>query len=288
MVWRANSRLQATSSAARVAGPGLGGLLVSALGAPFALIADVLSFVVAAVTIGAIRQPEEPGSLASRKQNYQSSIAESLRFVYRDPILRLVTIGAATVNLAMMAIGTIEIPYLARDLRVSASGIGLIMGIGSLGGIVGAILTGRLAARWGSGRTTWVALSAIGPASLLLPLAPPGTGLALFAVGLFILQTGTSVSSILTLTFRQTYCPPDMIARVSACVRALQMGTMPLGAFLGGLAGGMAGNRPALWIFGIVSLLPAVLCVILPTARLRDFPDQPSRQPASPSLTASA
>jgi hypothetical protein len=77
-------------------------------------------------------------------------------------------------------------------------------------------------------------LSAIGPASLLLPLAPPGPGLVLFVVGLFILQTGTSVSSILTLTFRQTYCPPDMIARVIACVRVLQMGTMPLGAFLGG------------------------------------------------------
>ncbi len=53
-----NSKLEATSSAAQVAGPGLGGLLVGTLGAAFAVLLDALSFVVSALFIAAIRVKE--------------------------------------------------------------------------------------------------------------------------------------------------------------------------------------------------------------------------------------
>jgi hypothetical protein len=56
----ANSRLEATASAAQVIGPALGGTLVRILGAPLALLVDTLSYVVSATLIWRIRAPEVP------------------------------------------------------------------------------------------------------------------------------------------------------------------------------------------------------------------------------------
>ena len=53
-----NSRLQTTQSLSDVAGPGLAGLLVQLVRAPFALLADALSFLVSAWSVAVIRTPE--------------------------------------------------------------------------------------------------------------------------------------------------------------------------------------------------------------------------------------
>lgn len=53
----ANSRLEASYSAAQVAGPGIGALLVSLFRAPLALIADALSFLFSALMLSTIREP---------------------------------------------------------------------------------------------------------------------------------------------------------------------------------------------------------------------------------------
>jgi Transmembrane secretion effector len=57
-----NSRLQTTQSLSDVAGPGLAGLLVQLVKAPFALLADVLSFLALAWSVAAIRTPNRPWS----------------------------------------------------------------------------------------------------------------------------------------------------------------------------------------------------------------------------------
>src|SRR4029077_1470216 len=62
----ANSRLQASSAVAQVAGPALGGILVQALTAPTAMLYDAVSFLVSATFLVRIRvqenvRPREPG-----------------------------------------------------------------------------------------------------------------------------------------------------------------------------------------------------------------------------------
>src|SRR6202795_2288111 len=53
-----NTKLQSTAAAAQVVGPGVGGLLVSIMTAPFALLVDALSFLVSAAFIARARVPE--------------------------------------------------------------------------------------------------------------------------------------------------------------------------------------------------------------------------------------
>ena len=54
-VVEANSKLQSTAAAAQVAGPSVGGVLVSLMTAPFALLADALSFLFSAAFIASTR-----------------------------------------------------------------------------------------------------------------------------------------------------------------------------------------------------------------------------------------
>src|SRR4029079_1797496 len=51
-----NSKLEITRSASQIAGPGMAGVLIGILQAPFAIVADAVSFVVAALVVFAIRR----------------------------------------------------------------------------------------------------------------------------------------------------------------------------------------------------------------------------------------
>jgi MFS family permease len=92
----ANATLQASGAAARVAGPGTGGWLVQAVGAPFAVTADALSFVVAAALLTRLRVADDFSR--PERRGVWTEIYEGLDTVWRDRILRAMvlstTIGA--------------------------------------------------------------------------------------------------------------------------------------------------------------------------------------------------
>ncbi|WP_157187013.1 MFS transporter [Nocardia vinacea] len=272
---QANSRLQASGSAARVVGPGIGGVLISAFGAPFALAADAISFMISAGTLSVIRAEEPPESLARRDTTYLSSITEGMSLVYRDRQLRSIIICAAIANLCLSAIGTVEIPYLLNEMNVGSSAVGVIVAVGSVGGIIGAATAGWLSRKIGDGWSIWLGLAILGPFGVFLPLAWHGTGIAFFVLGLFFLECGITVSSVIAITFQQTYCPHDMLARVGASFRVLLMGTIPFGALLGGVAGSQFGDRNALWIFAMVNFIPGILWSLSGASRRRHLPSEP-------------
>ena len=76
-----NSKLEATWSMAKVAGPGVGGVLVSLLGAPLAVVVDALSFVGSAAFLGRIRAPEGPPVAASERRGVRAEIARHVEHV---------------------------------------------------------------------------------------------------------------------------------------------------------------------------------------------------------------
>ena len=92
-----NSKLETSRSAAQVAGPGLAGVLVGVLRAPYAIAVDAASFVVSALFVsrmaGAETLPERVGPRGMRRE-----IAEGLRYVLRHPLMRPSLIRVATGN----------------------------------------------------------------------------------------------------------------------------------------------------------------------------------------------
>jgi hypothetical protein len=279
LLWRASTRSQAADSASRVGGPGLAGVLAGAFSAPFALVADAASFLVSAAALLAIRAAEPPESRSERTTPYRAAIRDGLAFTFSDPLLRSLTLSAGLANMCLTAIGVIEIPYLARGLGASAAVIGAVVAAGSIGGIAGAAAAPGLGRVLGQGRLAWLALAVTAPFGLLLPAAGRGAGLAAFVAGLAVLEAGIVISAIVTGTFRQAYCPHDLLGRVTASAQTLQLGLMPLGALAGGALAAWTGNHAALWILCAANLAPGAWRLLSPRLRVRDLPEAPPRPP---------
>nr|BFE82974.1 MFS transporter [Planobispora longispora] len=148
---RGNGVLETMRSTAVLSGPALGGWLVHAVTAPIALLADAVSYLVSALLLGGVRAEEAPAPAAERR-SLREEIAEGVRYVVDHPMLRrLAMVGAVT----MLSNGVWFVAqpfFLLRTLGVSPGLYGLLLTGAPVGGLIGAALAPRLAARYGTGR----------------------------------------------------------------------------------------------------------------------------------------
>jgi MFS family permease len=245
----ANGKLGASRSFAQVAGPGLGGGLVAAVGVIGAVTVDGLSYAVSVASLLAIRQPEErPERAPVSMRRCRAEIAAGLVFVGRHPILRRTTACTATGNLFIAMEMALDIVFLVRVLHVRPGLTGVLIAAGSLGGVAGGALAGPLARRIGSARIMWIAPLVIGAPSVLVPLAEPGWRVVLFPIGYGISAFSCVLLSVAQLTYRQLVCPPELRASMNAATRWIIWGVMPLGGLLGGALGDLIGVRPSMWL----------------------------------------
>jgi predicted MFS family arabinose efflux permease len=272
-----NAKMQGSASAAEVAGPGIAGLMAQAFGAVTALLADGLSFLVSTVCLLGIRAREAPNEDPRRTAGLLRRIGAGLRYTAGDPYLRTLALFGAIGNLTLVAVQTLLVVFLIRVVGVGPGTTGLLMASMGLGGIAGALLAKPVIRRFGTARGLLVSALCTTPFGLLLPLAHKGLRLGLFAVGLFVLATGIVIGSVISASFRQAYCPPHLLGRVSAVVSFLVFGVMPVGALLAGAAGGILGVRTTLWILSGALMLPVLILIYSPVSRRRDLP---ARDPA--------
>src|SRR5919108_1931010 len=98
LLFDANSKLLFSWSATGVIGPGLGGLLVQAVGAPFALLFDAGSFVVSSAFLSTVRPRRSDGSGEDAAATMVAQIREGLRVTFLDPMQRAITIPRAILD----------------------------------------------------------------------------------------------------------------------------------------------------------------------------------------------
>jgi hypothetical protein len=122
----ANSKLQTTSSAASIAGPGLAGVLIQLITAPMAIILDALSFLISALFIRLIRLPELAPVPAANQRSIWAEIGEGLRFVFGSPVLRPLAEAIAIHFLFNGLIYSVFILYATRELKIEPALLGII------------------------------------------------------------------------------------------------------------------------------------------------------------------
>ncbi|MFJ6674122.1 hypothetical protein ACIQMJ_23690 [Actinosynnema sp. NPDC091369] len=147
----------------------------------------------------------------------------------------------------------------------------MLMGLGSTGGVVAGLATGRLA-RFGQVRLVWLSLLVTQPAWVLVPLAEPGWRVVLFAVGTLVTSAGVVVYNVAQGSLRQALCPDRLLGRMNASVRFLTWGAMPVGAVAGGAPAEWAGVRATLWVAAAGMVLSAFRVVLSPLRSMRDLP----------------
>jgi MFS family permease len=251
-------------------GPSLGGLLTQLLTAPCAIVVDALSFLGSAFFLRRIDPAEPPADPAG------GGVLNGLKFIARSPVVRASLIGVAVINFFNLMLFALLMLYAVRVLHVNAGLLGVILGLGALGGLLGAAVTKAAAAKIGVGLAYVAGCFAFTVPYALVPLAPvpPGHGttwavvLMLFGAE-FLSGFGVMVLDISIGSIFAAVIPGTIRSRVSGAFSAINYGTRPLGALLGGLLGTTIGLRHALWVAVIGSVAGAALLVPSPLPRFR-------------------
>jgi MFS family permease len=269
-----NSKLEVSRSAAQVAGPGLAGLLVSALTAPYAILVDAISFVASALSLGRIKHREELRTApAGDRRGFQAEIAEGLRFTLPHPIQRPIIVFVAISNFFVQMLFAIFLVYAVRELALPAVTIGLIFSLGSVGSLVGALTANRVARRLGIGPGL-IAVATTGSLGLLLiplaegPLVIPLLVIANVLWGFFVLNYFVTAVSLI-----QAITPDHLLGRTNASRRFVVQSMVPLGALAGGVLGTYVGLRTTIAIGAIGAVLAVLPLFVSPLRRIRDTED---------------
>ncbi|MEU9048106.1 MULTISPECIES: MFS transporter [unclassified Kitasatospora] len=270
----ANQKLGVTSSTADVAGPGLAGVLVGTLSAPVALLVDAFSYLVSLVTLLLIRTPEPRPEPSAQGRHLGRELAEGLRWVFGDRVLRPLALVAPFCNFSMVSVWTVFVLYAVRDQGLTPTGIGVVFSASSVGGLVGAALSGRIIKRFRLGTVYAVSMTAIFTSPLLLPFADASKPVmtALFVGSFFISYLGLGVAGVVMVSLRQTLTPKPLMGRMNAAFRTLLFGGGSLGGLLGGVIGGALGLRGGLAAIAVGSALMLVPLALSPVSRLRHLP----------------
>jgi MFS family permease len=279
----ANGKLGATQSFAQVAGPGVGGAVFGAFKAG-SMTVDAVSFAVSALSLWLIRTPEAattvpaPGPADEAgidgRSGLLAEVLAGLRFVVSHPVLRKIAACTGTANLFGSMSATLEVIFLIRIVHVRPAEVGLLIAVGSLGGIVGGVLSGRLSAWIGTARIIWISILTFGALTLVMPLTAPGWRLVLFPIAGFSMTFTGVVYNIAQLSYRQLITPRELLGRMNAAIRWIVWGTLPLGGLIGGVLGGagVLGVRPTLWISVIGGWAAGFWVLFSPLRKMRDVP----------------
>ncbi|WP_433258932.1 MFS transporter [Streptosporangium sp. CA-135522] len=271
----ANVKLEATRSIAQVGGPGVGGALVGALTAPAAIVVDAAGFLAAALLltrVGSAGQGDDTRKIAGESRLVQE-IAEGLRFVFGHRTLRAITLTAAISNLCGTVGASMLLVLLNRELGLSPFLCGLVFAAEAVGALVGSLLTARMASRLGQGPA--MCLSVVVSGALWLLAVPMYQADWRFAVAVALQGLGWVVFmtfKINSVAFRQGVCPKPLLGRMTASVRFVVWGAMPVGALLGSVLGQGLGAREAIWAGVVGELFAALPMLFSPLRTLRELP----------------
>jgi MFS family permease len=273
-----NALMQGTQAVSNVVGPGLGGLLVQLVRAPYALVVDAASYLVSVLALLGITA-REPEPDRSETRSLRREIAEGARYVRADPLLRVLTISPAVANFFFIGYEAIAVLFLVRTVHLKPGTVGVLLAFVGLGAVAGAAMARSVARRIGTSRAIWVGTGVTAPFALLIPLTTKGFGVTWFVVGNVVVFMGVLVYNVTIGAFRQAYVPARLLGRVVASMRFVLFGTMPLGALLGGALASALGTRTAIWLLVIGEVAPAFILFVSPLRTMRDLPTEPRAVP---------
>jgi hypothetical protein len=254
-------------------GPAVAGVLFTAtVVLPFALNAVLLA--VAGILL--IRIITDVPQLQGRGGVLTETVA-GMRWLWRDRFVRrLILTGACLVFTTWVWESTLVL-LATGPIGLSAAGYGLVLGVGALGGVGGAVATPFLVARLDRWWLQLGSLGLCGLVDLLLAVAPSSVTVALAWGGTGF---GFAVWHVVSVSTRQRVVPVEILARVNSAARTLSITALPAGALAGGIAADIAGLRaPAIIAAAMTLALLVVYAVTSQSDRslLRAASRQPSR-----------
>jgi predicted MFS family arabinose efflux permease len=255
---QASAQNEAAFATAHIVGPSVGTLLYQGLGRGAPFVADAISYVASVVSLTLIGTPFRAAPATQAKMNLRGEIAEGLRWLWGQPLIRYMAFLTGSINLVNAGTGLIVI-ILAQDLGARPVDIGLIFSIGGIGGIIGSLVGGRVQKRFTFGQAI-IALMWI--ESLLFPLYAIVPQYLLLGVVFALLYFIGPIYNVVQFSYRLALIPDALQGRVNSTFRLLAFGMMPIGAALSGFLIERVGVVPAVVVFSLWYVFLAIMTTV--------------------------
>lgn len=278
----ANVGLQLSNSIGQLAGPTLATLLIAAVSAPDAVLADMASFLVSAALLARVRTavgsakaerptPGDPGTKGPARAS------DGARLVLGQPRLRALAATSGLTSVAVSITEALLVLFAVRDLLIPTALVGVIFTIGNVGILAGAAMASRLTRRLGLGRSCLIGVALEFLGLIILPFAPAGA-VAVAAVGCsgLLSTTGIIVYNVGQVTLRQRAAPARLLGGVTAAARSVSLVGLLVGSVIGGGLGQLIGIRPAL---GAAAAIVAIAMLAASFSSLRQADPSPVGDP---------
>ncbi|MFJ6934594.1 MFS transporter [Streptomyces globosus] len=277
LIQRSNSRVGALFAVAATGGSNLGAALTTLLGPARALLGDVLSYVFSIWCTARI-QVREPHRAPEASPRLRREIGEGLRYVASNHRLAVLTAVNSTTSFALALLNTLWALYLLRDLAMTPTVFGTVLGVGALGAAAGALAAPALSRRYGPGPMMLGALALTPCTQVPLLLAAPGLPWQVaITAALFVQLACAGAAGTTQRSIRQIITESAMQARMQAVSTCLTSAARPAGALLAGILGTSTGVRPALAVGAALLAVPLLVLACSPMRALRRMPDAPAR-----------
>lgn len=248
---------EAAFGAANIIGPSFGTLLYQAVGRAAPFVADAASYLVSVVSLLLIRarfQTSKPSAV----MNLRAEIAEGLRWLWRQPLIRFMAFLTGGINFVNGGTALILI-VMAKELGAEPVDIGLIFSIGGIGGILGSLAGGQIQKRFSFGQviiaTMWIYAA-------LFPLYAVVPGYLLLGVVAALIYLVAPIYNVVQFSYRLAVIPDALQGRVNSTFRLLAFGFIPIGAALSGYLLEHAGPVATITVFSIWNALLAVAATV--------------------------
>jgi MFS family permease len=269
----ANGKLSASESGAGVVGPGVAGILVDVLSAPFALIADAASFLVSAAFLGSVRIREPRARAVEGRGRILEEIRDGISLTFGHPVLRWIVVMNS-----LRVVGTLVWPnyviFALRVLGLSPLTFGLVTSLGALGFLAGSLLAPRITRRFGIGPTLVGASFLLVASPFFMPFAPAASPWApvLLIAAAVVGATGDIVTIVTLESYMQAVTPRRMIGRVNATSFFVSGIGFVIGPLVGGFLGEAIGIRETILVAACLHVLWPLFMWRSPLRSLRELP----------------
>lgn len=257
-----NAKLSMSGSVAEVMGYSTGGVIIQMFGAPFAMLADALAFVISLTALHRMRH-DEPKRVDAEgdepERTFRKFARETLagfREIYEKPALRMVAMMTATNYLGGSIVSAVFPVLIYRQLHLPPEAIGVIMGVANVG-MVGAF-TARPLQRFFGERGTLGGAVLISGIGKLMYLAVNLSPLGAVLFGRLLITLAGPMYDVTQQTYRVAFIPEPLIGRVAAAFRAVTWATLPIGSLLGGIFATTYGVQHTIFVGSTISF-----CAIL-------------------------
>jgi MFS family permease len=215
---------------------------------------------------------EEPQVKLRENGSVVKDIREGLAVVFNNRCLWSIVGSTATSNFFSSVIYVPFFLLMTQELKLTATELGIVFTLGSVGALVGALLANRVAKRLGVGRTIVVSIFVGGISWIAVYFANPSLGIPLLVLATFLGSMGSVIYNVNQVSFRQAIVPVELQGRLNATMRFLVWGTIPAGSMVGGVLGEILGLHTAIGISAVGGTLAFLWVLLSPVRRITEIP----------------